>query len=417
VELALAARGTLENLQLRPAARRAPGAGEVELQVLAAGLNFRDVLNALGMYPGDPGPLGNECVGIVTQVGAGVNLAVGQQLAGMVVGAFRTYVTADARLLAPVAAGLTTQEAATVPIAFMTAVHALDDLAKLAPGQRVLIHAGAGGVGLAAIQVAQRIGAEVFATADSPEKREYLRSIGVPHVLDSRSLSFATEIAKLTGGAGVHVVLNSLAGEFISASMGTLASGGVFIELGKTGIMTAEQAAATRPDISYYAVYLGDLAPAALGDLLARINADLAARRYRPLPFTTFDLGRAQAAFRYMAQARHIGKVVLTQVRQPGVVRPDATYLVTGGMSGVGLKVVEWLAARGAKHIVAVGRRAPSAAARTIFDGLAEGGARVVALQADVGRAPGRRSCAGALDHRGGHAGAARDLSCRGRRR
>ena len=191
-ELAVVARGTLDNLQLRPMSRHAPGAGEVEIEVAAAGLNFRDVLNVLGMYPGDPGPLGSECVGTIARVGEGVpQFAVGQTVAAMTAGAFRAYVTADARVVAPVPEGLTVHEAATIPIAFMTALHSLVDLAGLQRGQRVLIHAGAGGVGLAAIQVAQRIGAEIFATAGSPEKRAYLESLGVPHVLDSRSLAFA----------------------------------------------------------------------------------------------------------------------------------------------------------------------------------------------------------------------------------
>ena len=200
------------------------------------------------------------------------------------------------------------------------------------------------------------------------------------------------EIAAITGGRGVDVALNSLAGDFIPATLRTLASNGVFVELGKTAILSDGQAGDQRPDVWYFPVYLGDLAPAVLGDLLARVSAALAGGAYRPLPFKTFALAEARDAFRYMAQARHTGKIVLRYpTRDAGragapAVRSDATYLVTGGMGGVGLKVVEWLAERGAQHIAVVGRRAPSDAARAIMSGLGERGVQVHVLQGDVSR-------------------------------
>ena len=394
VELAISARGILENLGLRPIERRVPGAGEVEIQVLATGLNFRDVLNALGMYPGDPGPLGNECAGVITRVGDGVtDLVAGQKVIALTAGAFRSFVTTNAAVVAPIPAGMSAEEAATIPIVFMTAVYSLDRLAKLRRGQRVLIHAGAGGVGLAAIQIAQRVGAEIFATAGSPEKRAFLRSLGVPHVLDSRSLDFAGEIQTRTGGRGVDVVLNSLAGDFIPASMGALAQGGVFVELGKTGIWTDAQVAQRRPDVTYHVVYLGDLEAPVLGELLRAVVSEFVDAIYRPLPYKTFLLPHAADAFRYMAQARHTGKVIVThaahrQAAAPAAaVSPDGTYLITGGMGGLGLRVARWLVASGARHVALLGRTAPTSTAREAIATLSAAGAEVVALQADVSRA------------------------------
>ena len=176
----------LESLAFHPAERREPSAGEVEVELRAAGLTFRDVLNALGQYPDPDAPLGGELAGVVTAVGAGVPFAVGDAVLGVALGAFRSHVTTRADLLVRKPAGLTMPEAAALPSSFTTALYALDRLARLQPGERVLIHAGAGGVGMAAIQVAQRAGAEVFATAGSPAKRAFLAALGVPHVLDSR---------------------------------------------------------------------------------------------------------------------------------------------------------------------------------------------------------------------------------------
>ena len=259
VQLEVSQAGILENLRWASVERVAPGPDEVEIQVQATGLNFRDVLCALGMYPGKIGALGAECAGVVTRTGDRVEqFEPGDQVMAVATGGFSTYVTLRADHVAPKPAGLTLAQAASIPVAFLTTFYGLHHLARMKAGDRVLIHAAAGGVGLAAVQLAQRAGAEIFATAGSPEKRSHLQALGVAHVFDSRSLDFANEIMSRTSGRGVDIVLNSLAGEFIAKSVSVLAPGGRFLELGKRGILTREQFGAARPDCEYYAFDLGE---------------------------------------------------------------------------------------------------------------------------------------------------------------
>ncbi len=249
VQLQVGTPGLLETLRLVPVPRRPPGPREVEIRVTAAGLNFLDVLSALGTLPIDrPGPLGHECAGEVVAVGAGVtDLATGDHVVALAAGCFGGYATTAADFVVRRPEGLTAENAASLPVAYLTARYGLEVLADLRAGERVLIHAAAGGVGLAAVAVAQRIGAEVFATAGSAEKRAYLLGLGVRHVFDSRSLAFEGDVLAATGGTGVDVVLNSLAGEFIGASVRVLAPQGRFLEIGKRGVWDAAQIAAVRP--------------------------------------------------------------------------------------------------------------------------------------------------------------------------
>ena len=380
--------GVLDDLALVPLARRAPGPGEVEIEVHASGLNFRDVLNALGMRSDDQ-PLGGECSGRIAAVGGRVlGLAVGDAVVAVCPDCFASFVTTSAELVLPKPAGLTFEEVATIPLAFLTAQHALLQIGKLQAGERVLIHAAAGGVGLAGVQLAQRAGAEVFATAGSPAKREFLRSLGIRHVMDSRSLPFADEIAAVTGGAGVEVVLNSLTGDFIPKSLSILAPGGRFVEIGKADLWDPARVAALRPDVSYLVVDLAATLrerPASLRPQLGALLEAAARAELRPLPLQVFSVAEAPAAFRFMAQARHIGKIVLTQpVPREVAVVPDATYLITGGLAGLGLRVAGWLVERGARHLVLMGRRPPAETARAVLRGLEEAGARVVVAQGDV---------------------------------
>ena len=260
VQVMIRERGELGNLRVSPMERRSPGPGEAEVRVGATGLNFRDVMNALGTYPGDAGPLGDECSGVVSAVGPGVeNLLPGDEVMGFVPAAFGSFVTAPADLFVKRPECLSREEAAATPIAFLTAEYALAHLGRLQAGERVLIHAAAGGVGLAAVQLAQRVGAEVFATAGSPEKRAYLASLGVRHVMDSRSTVFADGVLAATGGEGVDVVLNSLAGEFIPRSLAVLKPGGRFLELGRTGVWSDREVAALGRGLRYDVVFLGSL--------------------------------------------------------------------------------------------------------------------------------------------------------------
>jgi NADPH:quinone reductase-like Zn-dependent oxidoreductase/acyl carrier protein len=392
VSLEIGAKGMLDKLELRPLARTPPAAGEVEIRVTAAGLNFRDVLNALGMYEGPAGPLGAECVGVVTAVGAGVqHVSLGDTVLGMAVGSLRSYVNAPADTMIVKPPALTDAEAATIPITFLTAEYALNRLARMKKGERVLIHAGAGGVGLAAVQIAQRAGAEVFATAGSPEKHAYLHSIGVKHVLSSRSLDFADGIRALTNGEGVDIVLNSLTGDFITNSVAILRPGGRFLEIGRAGIWTPEQMRAARPDITYFPIYLGepDVKPAAIQGMLRDLMPAFASGELRPLRHQIFAFNDAPQAFRHMAAARHIGKIVfdVADADMPVALKAHATYLVTGGLGALGIRVAQWMADAGARTIVLTGRSAPSDRARTAIAELERAGVEVVIAQADVAKA------------------------------
>ena len=383
-------RGTLENLVLKPLAPSAPRPGEIRIRVEASGLNFRDVLNTLGMYPGDPGDLGGEVVGTVDAVGDGVTrFAAGDAVLALTPRAFCSFVTTGEKLAWHRPAWLSVQAAATIPLVFQTAYYALYHLADLRVGERVLIHAGAGGVGLAAIQLALLRGAEIFATAGSPEKRDLLRSLGVHHVMDSRSLEFAPQILAATGGEGVDVVLNSLAGEFITKSLALLRAGGRFLELGKTDLWDETRAKQVNARASYTPVFLGD-ACVSNPDLVEKMFGELMAlfeqKRLTPLPHRTWPITQAAEAFRFMAQARHIGKVVIEQTDATAgfKIRADGAYLVTGAFGGLGLEVARWLSDRGAGRLILVGRRAPQDAAEAVIRGIEAAGTLVTTAVADV---------------------------------
>ena len=386
--LVLAERGSLDHLTLRPQERPQPGAGQVAVEVRATGLNFRDVLNALGMMPGEPGPPGLECAGVVTALGEGVRShAVGDRVVGIAPTAFDDVVVTEAELMVPVPPSLTLAQAAGLPVAFLTAAYGLERLAGLQEGEKVLIHAGAGGVGMAAVQVALARGAEVFATAGSPAKRALLADLGVTGAYDSRSLSFVDDLLAATDGLGVDVALNSLADEFVTATLGTVAKGGRFLEIGKRGILSADEATALRPDVAYHPYDLADFLNADAADLgreLARMVDLVDGGDLSPLPVRAFPLDRIDDAFRFMAQARHVGKVVIDHHRVDEPVRVDGTYLVTGGLGGIGLALARWLADGGAGRVVLVGRRAPDAEALAAIEDLAAGGVEVVVRSIDV---------------------------------
>ena len=391
--LTIAERGVLQRLAWKPAARPAPGPGQIEVRVAAAGMNFRDVLNALGVYAGGDAPLGNECAGIVTAIGDGVaGLAPGDSVMGLADDCFADYAVTSASLMTKKPASLSWGEAATIPITFITADYGLRGLAGLRAGERVLIHAAAGGVGLAAVQLAKRIGAEIFATAGSPEKQAYLRALGVKHVYGSRTADFAESIRAATDGAGVDVVLNSLTGDFIPESLKCLAPKGRFVEIGKAGIWSAEQIAAARPDIRYWTLYLGDLTHDELGVLLRGIVEQIERGGLRALPRREFAADEVVDAFRYMAQARHIGKVVVllgTPAPAASDVRQDAAYLITGGTGGLGLVVAQTLVESGAGRVVLASRRGLDQSSKAAVDALRAGGADVEVVAADVSTASG----------------------------
>jgi acyl transferase domain-containing protein/NADPH:quinone reductase-like Zn-dependent oxidoreductase/NAD(P)-dependent dehydrogenase (short-subunit alcohol dehydrogenase family)/acyl carrier protein len=386
--LAPTERGAIDNLRLAETEVAPPIAGQVQVRVEAAGLNFRDVLNVLGLYPGDPGLIGGDLSGIVTELGADVSeFEVGQRVFGFMPGAFASRVNVPAQFLSPVPKGLSAVAAATIPAAALTARLAFD-WAKVRAGDCVLVHAASGGVGLAAIQLAQQYGATVFATA-STYKRATLRKMGVEHVYDSRSTDFADQILADTGGAGVDVVLNSLTNEgFIAATVRATAQGGRFAEIAKRDIWTREQMAAARPDIDYEIIALDgciEREPERVGNLLAELADSMASGQLAPLPVEVYPLAEAKTAFRRMQQARHIGKIVL-QMPKPLQPRGDRSYLITGGLGALGLHTAAHLAQLGAGDIVLTSRRMPDADAQRAIADIAERyRCRIHTLTADVG--------------------------------
>ena len=388
LQLEIPERGSVSNLILAPQERRLPGPGEVEIRVYTTGLNFSDLLNVLGMARESGEALGAECAGVVTAIGPGVTrLAVGDDVVAMTRGSFATYVNASEANVVRKPVQITHQEAATIPVAFLTADYALRVLAGIKPGDRVLIHSVTGGVGMAAAQIALRAGAIIFGTAGSPAKRELAKRLGIHHVSDSRSVDFVQEILRETGGEGVDIVLNSLTGEFIPASLGLLAPGGSFVEIGKTDVWAPESVAENYPGIHYHLFDLNEIAaaePELIRSILESILNDMDGDALRPLPQTVFPLTEAERAFRYMEHGLHTGKVVLTQP-SPAPIRSDGAYVITGGLTGLGLTTAKWLAEQGARSIVLFGRRAPSADALAKISEIESSGTIVRVAQVDVG--------------------------------
>ncbi|MEU5698691.1 SDR family NAD(P)-dependent oxidoreductase [Streptomyces aurantiacus] len=360
-------------------ALRPLGPGQVRVAVHAAGVNFRDVLIALGMYP-DPDALpGTEAAGVVTEVGPGVTRpAVGERVMGMLEGAFGPWAVADARALAPVPAGWSTRQAAAAPAAFLTAWYGLVDLAGLRAGESVLIHAATGGVGMAAVQIARHLGAEVYATA-SPAKHAVLEDMGIDagHRASSRDPGFEDTIRRATGGRGVDVVLNSLTGELLDGSLRLLREGGRFVEMGKTDVRDPGAVALEHPGVTYTAFDLvADAGPERLGEMLDRLGGLFASGALVPLPVGAWPLGRAREAFRYMSRAQHTGKLVFDV---PAPLAADGTVLITGGTGALGAAVAEHLARTGeTSHLLLAGRSGPDA------DGAAELAARLAELGAEA---------------------------------
>jgi len=418
--LAMQSPGGLARITPREIEPVEPGSREIRVRVETAGLNFRDVMAALGLLPDDAEEspawqaLGLECVGIVDAVGAEVTaFGPGDRVLVSSRGAFATSVVVDAGQAMPVPGHLTAAEAATVPVAFSTAYVALVYLANIGSDDKVLVHCAAGGVGLAAVQICKLYGAEIFATAGSEEKRDYLRSLGIQHVMDSRSLDFAARIRDVTDGRGVDVVLNSLSGDFLQHSLDVLAPFGRFLEIGKRDIYSNNPLGmkAFARSIRFFGVDCAkifrarkDLARQVMRDLMDLFDAN----RLQPLPLRTYRVSRAEDAFRDMSQARHIGKLILdfddpdVQIVSRDSVAPvsaDGNYLVTGGTSGFGLRVARWLADQGAGGIVLASRsgtvRAGDAAA---FEALASSGSEVQLVACDVSSAESVRALIAGID-------------------
>ncbi|ORJ57852.1 type I polyketide synthase [Mycobacterium simiae] len=383
--------GTLEDLVVRPLPRAELAAGQVRVAVAAVGVNFRDVLVALGMYPGG-GELGVEGAGVVLEVGPGVTgVSVGDAVLGLL-GVVGSEAVIDARLVTGVPSQWSLAQAAGVPVVFLTALYGLSVLAGVRSGDKVLVHAATGGVGMAAVQLARHWGAEVFVTA-SRGKWDTLRAMGFDdnHIGDTRTTEFEQKFLASTGGAGVDVVLNSLAGEFLDASLRLLVNGGRFIEMGKTDLRVP---ASLATNVQYRPFDLIEAGPDLTASMFSELMALFDTGVLKPLPVKTFDVRRASAAYRFVSQARHTGKVVLTIPDGPrktlltasGGSLAGGSVLVTGGTGMAGSAIARHLVERyGVAHVLLVSRRGTQAEGVTdVVDELKGAGAEVSVVACDV---------------------------------
>ncbi|MFC5825025.1 SDR family NAD(P)-dependent oxidoreductase [Nonomuraea insulae] len=410
-ELTVRNPGLAYELAWRQMAPPTPGPAEVLIDVRAVGLNYRDVVHAVNLLPSealegfyDGFPMGLECAGVVSAVGPDVTgLRVGQRVMATSAIGFASQAVVPAWSACPMPEEMSFAEAATMPLAYLTVHFALRTCARVEPGETVLVHGGAGGVGLAAIQYARRCGAHVIATAGTPAKRAYLRAMGVRHVFDSRGLHFAEQVRQATGGRGVNVVLNSLAGEALTRSLETLAHAGRFIELGKRDIYL-NKPLLLRPigeNLGFFGVDVGSLMnrePERAAEVYAELPDLIEAGIATPLPHTVYPAARVAEAFALMRHSRHLGKIVVSfgepvenepvqiePLPSPLRLDPRGTYLVTGGLGGFGAATARWLAARGARHLALVSRRGPDAPdAAGLLAELAEQGVTARAHAADV---------------------------------
>jgi NADPH:quinone reductase-like Zn-dependent oxidoreductase/NADP-dependent 3-hydroxy acid dehydrogenase YdfG/acyl carrier protein len=384
--------GPFQNLHWKRQSSHEPRAGEVAIRTQAAGLNFRDVMYAMGLLPDEAleggfagQTLGMEMSGIVTAVGPGVrDFQPGDEVIAFAPASFASETVTTVGAVIPKPPELNFAAAATIPAAFYTAYHALIELAQLQPGERAVIHGAAGGVGIAAVQIARHAGAEVFATAGNDDKRDFVRLLGADHVFNSRTLDFADDIIRATNGEGVDVVLNSLAGEAVTKNLEILRPFGRLLELGKRDFYENNRIGLRpfRHNIRYFAVD---------ADQVMALRPDMAARGFRqlleffrqrilsPLPLTVFPAAEAAEAFRYMQHSNQTGKVVLDLSDIPSapalrrtksperLLNPEGTYLVTGGWSGFGLETARWLVSQGARSLALLGRRGPTGEAAQQF--------------------------------------------------
>ncbi|MCP3800287.1 SDR family NAD(P)-dependent oxidoreductase [Allokutzneria sp. A3M-2-11 16] len=399
----------LGNLGFIGSARRAPEPHEIEIAIEHTGLNFKDLSKAMGLLPRvamenthSETALGIECSGTVVRIGSEVEeFRAGDQVFALSRDLFASHATLDQVHVAKKPAALSFAEAASLFPA-LTAYTALMHVANVRPGERVLVHSGAGGVGLAAIRVAQWLGAKVFATAGSAERRDFLLGEGVAGVSDSRSTAFVDDVLSWTDGEGVDVVLNSIPGEILEKSLGLLRPFGRFVELGKADLAADRKLrlGAFNRSISFHSFdydQMVHLRPELTQHYMRELARRYDERAFAPLPVVEVRADELDSAFRTMARREHIGKIVVKMageaVRVPARSMPtlpltaDGTYVVTGGLSGFGLAVAQWLADRGARHLLLIGRRGiASTEAEDVVRDLRERGVEVRVGKADVSR-------------------------------
>ncbi len=397
--------GSGQRLQWQPIIRIAPGFGEVEIEVECTGLNFRDLMWMLSLLPDDilddgfsGATMGLECAGHVVRVGANVrNVSVGDQVMALAASAFSTHVTVSASHAVKLPTNISTEGAATIPVAFFTAYYSLIRLARLKRDEWVLIHGGAGGVGMAAIQIAQTRGARIIATAGSKAKRDLLKALGIAHVFDSRSTTFVDEVRRITG-EGVDVVLNSLAGEAMERSVACLRTFGRFVELGKRDYVNNTHMG-LRPfskNLSYFGVDLDQLTvnrPDVCEKIYYEVAHQFETGAFKPLPHSVFSAANVADAFHFMQQSSHIGKIIvrppvpnsIQAIPPPFEINTDGAHLITGAFGGFGMETAKWLVEKGVRHLVMIGRQGPiSATAKRLLNEFAKQGVVVVAEPCDV---------------------------------
>jgi acyl transferase domain-containing protein/NADPH:quinone reductase-like Zn-dependent oxidoreductase/acyl carrier protein len=392
--------GLLSNLIIQRKNLTPLASHQIQIKVQAIGINFMNLMSALGIYPGKENgfaTLGIECAGIIDAVGENVSdLKIGDRVFGMAYHTMSSHIQVDASLMQIIPDNLSFEEAATIPVVFLTVYYGLIVQARLQAGERVLIHSATGGVGLAAIQVAQFLGAEIYATAGSHEKRELLRSMGVEYVYDSRSLDFADRIMQDTSNEGIDVVLNSLTGSAMVESLELLRNFGRFVEIGKKDVYDNSQIGlqAFSKGLSYFMIDFEKMIfekPRLVGDLLGELLPFFENESFTPLTSKVFHVSEVEKAFDFMTSGKHIGKIVI-QINSDNVwiedskstsFSSDGTFLITGGYGGLGLTFAQYLVEKGVRRLILTGRTGHSD--NPIIEDLRKQGAEIIIAKADVG--------------------------------
>jgi len=381
--------GVIDHVGLSEIPLQPVGPGQVRVRISAVGLNFRDIMAVTGLLPieAEPEPawenLGLEFGAVVECVGEGVSeFKPGDRVMGLGKRCLQRFMTIEAQALTVLPDHISLAQAATIPSAFATAHYALNHVGRMRAGDKVFIHVATGGVGTAAVQLAQAAGAEIFATAGNPAKRRRLKELGVPHVMDSRSLKFADDVTRITKGEGVDILLNSLPGDYIAKGLEIMAPYGRFLEIGKRDVYEDAPVGmkALRRNVSLSVLDLaamGEERPDLLAQMFRELGEMLDSQALSPLPYTEFPISQIGDAIRYMSQAKHVGKVVVTleeeefhvrrDMNRPVRLSADASYLITGGTGGFSLAIADWLSKAGAGHLVLASRSGRTNAAGDRF--------------------------------------------------
>ncbi len=380
--------GKLDSVRWVSAKTTALAANEIRVDTYASGINFRDVLNLLGLYPGDAGPVGDEFSGKISAIGANVkHYSIGDDVLGVAAGTFRNSVVTTENLIIKKPTSLSFNEAASVPIVFLTSYYSLVELAKLKQGNRLLVHSAAGGIGQAVIQIAKAKGAVIFATA-SKRKHAFLKAQGIDYIFDSRSLNFHQAIKSITGQQGLDVVVNSLTGDYISKSIELLKAGGCFIELGKRDVLSVDDAKDSYPDIDYHLVDLLHLIrtqPDKVGNMLVQLQQSFCNTHLKPLVHKEFSANNISAAIRCLQQGKNLGKLVINYKKhQQSLFQAASTYVISGGLGGIALTMLPWMIEHGAKSIVLLSRSVIDKSKEDLLNSIGDESVSINTYQCDV---------------------------------